>query len=75
MNAWKGFLLAGTLAIAAGISATPFPAKACVFLHEFEKSSKSGAHVSIWERVVYSLIEANHQTSERRAPDSINASA
>jgi hypothetical protein len=72
---WKGILMAGTLAMAAGISTTPFPVKACVFLHEFEKSSKSGDQVSVWERVVYSLIEANHQTTKQRAPSSTNASA
>ena len=72
--AWKRFLMAGTLAAVAGIGVTPFPSKACVFLQEFEKSSKSGAQVSIWERVVYSLIEASQQTSEQRAPHSISAS-
>jgi hypothetical protein len=61
--------------MAAGINATPFPAKAYVFLQEFEKSSKSGAQVSVWERIVYSLIEANHQTTKQRAPRSTNASA
>jgi hypothetical protein len=52
----------------AGVSSTRVPTKACVFLHEFKKSSKAGDRVSVWERVVYSLIEANHQTTERRAP-------
>jgi hypothetical protein len=52
----------------AGVSSTSVPTKACVFLHEFKKSSKAGDRVSVWERVVYSLIEANNQTTELRAP-------
>jgi hypothetical protein len=59
----------------AGVSSTRVPAKACVFIHEFKKSSKAGDRVSVWERVVYSLIEANHQTTERRAPAGITAYA
>jgi hypothetical protein len=65
---WKGLVLAGTLVVAGGVSITPIPVQACVFVHEFQKSSKSGAHVSVWERVVYSLIEARHQTADRPAP-------
>jgi hypothetical protein len=70
MNAikWKGILLAGAFVMIVGVSSTQVPAKACVFLHEFKKSSKAGDRVSVWERVVYSLIEANHQTTEFRAP-------
>jgi hypothetical protein len=45
-----------------------------VFFKEFRKSSKAGAHVSVWERVVYSLIEANNQTTER-APATITDAA
>ena len=67
--------MAGTLAGVASVTTTPFPSKACVFLQEFEKSSKSEAQVSVWERIVYSLIEASQQTSEQRAPHSTNASA
>jgi hypothetical protein len=52
----------------AGVSTTRVPTKACVFIQEFKKSSKAGDRVSVWERVVYSLIEANHQTTELRAP-------
>ena len=52
----------------AGVSSTNVPTKACVFLHEFQKSSKAGERVSVWERIVYSLIEANNQTTELRAP-------
>ena len=57
----------------AGVSSTRVPTKACVFLHEFKKSSKAGERVSVWERVVYSLIEASHQTTERHAPAVTNA--
>jgi hypothetical protein len=74
-KAYKGILMAGTLAIAIGVSETPFPAKACVFLQEFEKSSKSGAQVSVWERIVYSLIEAKNQTTQQHAPHGTSASA
>ena len=65
---WKGLMIAGAFAAIAGVSSTQVPAKACVFLHQFNKSSKASDRVSIWERVVYSLIEAHHQTTERRAP-------
>ena len=68
VKSWKGLVLAGALAVMVGVSSTRVPAKACVFLHEFQKSSKAGDRVSIWERVVYSLIEANHRTEDRRAP-------
>jgi hypothetical protein len=67
LNRWKGLLLVGCLTGAGMISTTPVPSRACVFFKEFQKSSKAGAHVSVWERVVYSLIEANNQTT-RRAP-------
>jgi hypothetical protein len=70
-NRWKGWLLVSCLATAGAISTTPVPSRACVFLKEFQKSSKAAAHVSVWERVVYSLIEANNQTTERRAPSSV----
>jgi len=73
-KAYKGMLMVGTLAIAAGVSTTPFPAKACIFFQEFEKSSKSGAQVSVWERIVYSLIEARNQTTQQHAPGETNAS-
>jgi len=59
---WKAALLAGSLALSAVVVAdTPLPGKASIFYHEFRKTSKSGARVSVWERVVYSLMEANNQ--------------
>ena len=70
-KSWKGLVLAGGLAVMASVSSTSIPTKACVFLHEFKKSSKAGDRVSVWERVVYSLIEANHQTTELRAPSPV----
>jgi hypothetical protein len=60
---WKGLLLAGSLAVAIGISNTRLPIQTCVFIHEFHKTSKSGSHVSVWERIVYSLIEAKQQAT------------
>ena len=58
---WKGALLAGSLALAALVASTPLPGRASVFYHEFRKTSKSGSQVSIWERIVYSLMEAKNQ--------------
>ena len=60
---WKGVLLAGGLMVALGISNTRLPERTCVFIHEFHKTSKSGSQVSVWERIVYSLIEAKQQAT------------
>ena len=49
--------------VALGISNTRLPERTCVFVHEFRKTSKSGSRVSVWERVVYSLIEARQQAT------------
>lgn len=51
--------------MAAGILATggiamapiPDPCSASVFLQEFERSGRTGHHVSVWERIFYSLME------------------
>jgi hypothetical protein len=43
------------------LAASPVPAKACLFIHNFEKASKSSETVSLLERVVYSLIAAGNQ--------------
>ena len=47
---------------------TTIPARAAVFVRELERSSKGSNQVSIWERVVYSLIEANNRGADCRAP-------
>jgi len=60
---WKGALLAGGLMVALEISNTRLPERTCVFIHEFHKTSKSGSRVSVWERIVYSLIEAKQQVT------------
>ena len=47
---------------------TTIPARAAVFVREMERSSKGSNQVSIWERVVYSLIEANNRGADCRTP-------
>jgi len=47
---------------------TSLPARAVVFVREMERSSQGSNQVSIWERVVYSLIEANNRGADCRAP-------
>ena len=47
---------------------TTLPARAVVFVKEMERSSKGSNQVSIWERVVYSLIEANNRGADCRTP-------
>ena len=69
---------AATAALAAfgvAASATPIPTRACLFLQEFESSSKAGGRVSLVERVVYSLIQAkDRETRDRqRAETDITA--
>lgn len=44
------------------------PGHAFIFLQEFEEASKSGSNVSLWERVVFSLIEAKDRTEDGHAP-------
>jgi hypothetical protein len=72
---WKGWFLAGGLIMAGGISTTPVPSKACVFVQQFQKLSQTRAESGIWERVVYSLIEASQSNPNRRAPHSLNDGA
>jgi hypothetical protein len=69
-NRWKGWILAGSLIVAGGISTTPVPARACVFVQQFHKLSETRSEAGIWERVVYSLIEASQSTTNRSAPNS-----
>jgi hypothetical protein len=45
------------------VATTPYPARAYVFVQEFERSSKGSRTVSMWERVLYSLREANQTRS------------
>jgi hypothetical protein len=70
VNRWKGWILAGGLIAAGGISTTPVPSRACVFVQEFHKLSETRSEAGIWERVVYSLIEASQPTTNRSAPHS-----
>jgi hypothetical protein len=67
---WRGAILVATLAFGGllSISTSPVPSRACLFLQEFESSSKAGDRVSLIERVVYSLIQANDRaTRDKRA--------
>jgi hypothetical protein len=68
LSGWRTTLAVVILGIASSVATTSFPARACVFLNEFQRTSKSGTQVSVWERVVYSLMEANYRRAERRAP-------
>ena len=47
---------------------TTLPARAVVFVQEMERSSNGTNQVSIWERVVYSLIEASNRGADCRTP-------
>jgi hypothetical protein len=62
MTGLRAACIAGTLCTIALLSSTPIPSRACVFVQKFEQSSKAGRHVSVWERVVYSLIQAQAPT-------------
>ena len=63
---------AAVAVLALGLSGTAFtttiPARAAVFVRELERTSKGTNQVSIWERVVYSLIEANNRAADCRTP-------
>ena len=56
------------LGVTGTVCTTTIPARAAVFVRELERSSKGSNQVSIWERVVYSLIEANNRGADCRAP-------
>lgn len=68
MRGWRAVLAIAILGGTGALMTTPVPARAYIFVREFEKSSKSPNQVSFWERVVYSLIEANHRGADCRAP-------
>ena len=55
------------------ISTSPVPSRACLFLQEFESSSKAGDRVSLIERVVYSLIQANDRAAREHKSASTHA--
>jgi hypothetical protein len=59
----------GAVAMGFGMLATTsVPMRTAVFVKEFERSGRGPVQVSVWERVVYSLIEANDQSVTRCAP-------
>jgi hypothetical protein len=53
----------GALAAIALFAVSPIPSRTCLFLQAFESSSKAGSQVSLVERVVYSLIQANERAN------------
>jgi hypothetical protein len=66
------------LTLATATLATPLlpdrlPPEAIVFVQEFERVSKEDSGLGIWERVVYSLVEAKSQVQHRRAPEAKSA--
>jgi hypothetical protein len=63
---WKRAVIAGVLAGAALLSISPVASRAAIFIEEFESSSRASNRVSLVERVVYSLIQA--ERGARRAP-------
>jgi hypothetical protein len=68
MRGWKALLAVAILGGTGALMTTPLPSRAWVFVQEFEKSSASSGQVGFWERVVYSLIEANNRGADCRAP-------
>jgi hypothetical protein len=60
---WRGAIAAGVLAFLGILSLSPVPSRACLFFQEFESSAKSSTRVSLAERVVYSLVQANDRAS------------
>jgi hypothetical protein len=68
---FRSALAVAVLGMTGILMTTPIPLKAYVFVREFERSGRAETRVSVWERVVYSLIEANDQTAGCRAPGRI----
>jgi hypothetical protein len=58
MKGWRGAVAIGTLAGVGLISVSPIGSKACLFVQQFESSSKASDRVSLVQRIVYSLIQA-----------------
>ena len=68
MRGWKALLAIAILGGSGAVMTTPIPARAIAFVERFEKSSRTAEKVGFWERVVYSLIEANDRGADCRAP-------
>ena len=68
LKGWRSIAAVTLFALVGAAASSPYPARAYVFIQEFERASKSGNQVSFWERVVYSLIEANDRGADCRAP-------
>ena len=45
------------------------PCEAALFVEEFEKVSKEDTGLGVWERVVYSVVEAKSRSRNLRAPE------
>jgi hypothetical protein len=67
MKGWRGAIAVAALAGIGFLSISPIPSRACLFLQEFESSSKAGGRVSLAERVVYSLIQANDRAERSKS--------
>jgi hypothetical protein len=72
LRSWRTIAAVALLGIAGGAAtSTTYPTRAYVFVKEFERTSKGKNQVSVWERVVYSLIEAKDRGAECGAPKTI----
>lgn len=65
MKGWRSMVVIALLGCTGALMTTPFPSQAYVFVRTLEKSSRNPGKVTIWERVVYSLIEASNRGAER----------
>jgi hypothetical protein len=68
LRGWRALLAMAILGGTGVVCTTPIPARAYLFVQEFEKTSKNNNQLSFWERVVYSLIEARNRGADCRAP-------
>jgi hypothetical protein len=75
IKGWRGAMAVSTLAFAGLLSLSPVSSRACLFLQEFESSSKAGNRVSLIERVVYSLIQAKDRAERGNKQGSADGAA
>ncbi len=68
MNGWRTLIAVAILSGTGALMSTPIPCRAYVFVQTLEQTSKNAKQVSFWERVVYSLIEAENRGADSRAP-------
>ncbi len=68
MRGWRALAAMAILGGTGAVMTTPIPARAYVFVQQMDKTSRTAGDVGFWERVVYSLIEANNRGADCRAP-------